>query len=177
MIENGRMRGALVLLAIVGVMAPFSNWAVSSSTSLSSSNDSGHLAKVTYSTSPALNAEELRIAIEKMTKSLELDSTSIKPKKKHRSKNFSASRDPFDLPRLPSKPTITEFVAPDLPDVILLGIIRGRHGDVATLKINGRVLTLEKEQSAAGITLVSVSPPDSVRVKFDTDEIEEIRIR
>lgn len=79
------------------------------------------------------------------------------------------ARDPFRLIPLATSPQQMEE---PIPVISLLGLVQTTTGTVATLEIDGAMVTLRIGETAKAVTLKTVTPPDGATVTFGKREVK-----
>lgn len=153
MMDRGGLKGILVVLTLIGVIAPASERFV---TAPARSADAVNM----VSPNGALSSEELQRAYAEMSRASE--SAPVKPVLPRSPRTFQGVRDPFALP-VPV--VILPPMAPSLPSIRLLGVIAGREGVMATVEVDGASETLRIGDSARGVKVIGVKPPDEAEVE------------
>ncbi len=146
--DRTSLRGILVLLSVAGVLAPAGEMIARRNAAPAAEA----VALAEGAEKPRLSPEELRRAVELLEK--QAMDTGAEAERAGRSRVTVPDRDPFSLPPLPPS-----TAAPPPPAVRLLGIVGSGERGVATLVVDGQVVTMQVGQTVGEVRLMRVEAP------------------
>lgn len=161
---------AVLIISIAGIAAPAGKWladgarpAIPEHRTVAESEAFGR---------PKMSSEELKTILQSRSDT----SLTNKPRafigrtRVLMAKDTSVERDPFDIPPHPSTVSAGPALPPP-PLLRLIGLVSDASGGSATIEIDGNVVSLRAGDSAYGIQLKSIEPPDVAFVKFGNRDL------